>query len=426
MKKKITLILVAFILLVYVGYQIYISNFTGVKTQTVKYSTLSDSIQVESFVIRDEEFIENNSNGVLAYLLDDGEKISNGGLVAEVFKSRDDANAQKEIQNIEKEIYDLNRLTCNSKENLSSPIVLDERIEELIQKMIFDTNVSNYNNLSEDKSNILYLMNERQIVTGKSTDFSSIISELKSKRDSLIDKYNSKLGSILSPASGYFVSKPDGYENVIDFANVLSIMPNDVRSILDAKKNTNINKNIIGKVIKGINWYIVCNVSSDDAFRMYKGKEVSITLPFALSDKIPATVSAINQQDRKSEAAVVLCLDYMNPSLSFLRNETIKININTYEGLLINKKSLHEDKVRNVKYDDNNNEIVEEKIVKGVYVRRGKELIFKQVIPIFSNNNYIICKQYPGDDELFNGETINILDEVVIEGANLYNGKVVG
>ena len=223
MKKKITLILVAFILLVYVGYQIYISNFTGVKTQTVKYSTLSDSIQVESFVIRDEEFIENNSNGVLAYLLDDGEKISNGGLVAEVFKSRDDANAQKEIQNIEKEIYDLNRLTCNSKENLSSPIVLDERIEELIQKMIFDTNVSNYNNLSEEEKDSMMEESLKADYESKKELYNSAVADsndtvdldrsLQDTKDSLkIEEYNKELAKLqpLLDASGKIVSEKEG------------------------------------------------------------------------------------------------------------------------------------------------------------------------------------------------------------------------
>ena len=425
MKKKIIFMIILIFASAYILYQIYVSNFTKVKTQPVTYTSLSDSIQSESFIVRDEVFINNNSNGVMSYLLEDGEKVAKDGTVAEIFNNYDDAKTQKEIKNIDNEINNFKQLSYLSNSYTSDPLATDEQIGSSIQKMIKDINASSYNNIQKSRSDILYLMNEKQIITGKVASFNNKIDELQSQRDTLSKSHGSSIGKVLAPDSGYFVSKLDGFENIVNFDNVLSLSVDNIKSILGSEKKLDSNKNIIGKVIRGINWYIVCNVSSDEAFKLYNGKSVNITLPLVSTEKFPATVAAINQQDKKSEAAVILSLNNMDNRLALTRNETVKIDIDTYNGLLINKNSLHEDILRKTVVDENGNESLEEKKVQGVYILRGKEIVFKQVVPIYSDNNYIVCEQNPSSDKLFNGETITILDEVVTEGTNLYNGKII-
>ena len=56
----------------------------------------------------------------------------------------------------------------------------------------------------------------------------------------------------------------------------------------------------------------------------------------------------------------------------------------------------------------------------------GTEIRFRQIIPLFSTSSYVICKQYPDEsDDLMTDETVQMYDEVVIEGTDLYDGKVV-
>lgn len=425
MKKKIIFVLTLILVLVYVGYQIYVSNFAKVKTHPATYTSLSDSIQTESFAVRDEALINNISDGIMSYLLEDGEKVSKDGVVAEIFSDYDDAKVQKEIKDIDKEIKNLRQLSYISNAYTNDPFAVNKQIETLIQKMVKDVNASNYSDMPENKSNILYLMNEKQIITGKSAGFNSKVAELQNQRDMLYKTHGANIGKVLSPDSGYFVSKLDGYEKLVDFNSALSFFPDDVKYILNCEKRSDLNKNIVGKVIKGINWYIICTVSSDDAFKLYKGKNVNVTLPLVSTEKFNATVSAVNQHDKKSEAAIILTLNNMNNRLALVRNETVKIDIDTYNGLLVSKRSLHEEVLKKTSVDDNGNEILEEKKVQGVYILRGKEIVFKQVVPIYSDNNYVICDQNPSSDKLFNGETISLLDEVVTEGTNLYDGKIV-
>ena len=74
--RKIGATAIAVLLLVYVGYQIYLSQYTGLKTETATYSTVSETIDTTGFIIRDEEIVDTNYNGVLNYTVDDGEKVA--------------------------------------------------------------------------------------------------------------------------------------------------------------------------------------------------------------------------------------------------------------------------------------------------------------------------------------------------------------
>lgn len=62
----------------------------------------------------------------------------------------------------------------------------------------------------------------------------------------------------------------------------------------------------------------------------------------------------------------------------------------------------------------------------GVYVRFGSELTFKEIVPLYSDNSFVICDPDPDDEALFSGDTIQLYDEVVVEGTDLYDGKIIG
>ena len=47
--------------------------------------------------------------------------------------------------------------------------------------------------------------------------------------------------------------------------------------------------NVVGKVVSGLNWYVVCKVSGTDSLQLEIGEKVDgITMPFASTGSIPA------------------------------------------------------------------------------------------------------------------------------------------
>lgn len=421
-RKFFTIILSVFIL-IYIGYQVYNVNKKTISTESAVYSTIKDSINTDAYVIRDEVIIRNNDGNVVNYLIDDGGKVSNNGKIANVYKDSKDIIIKKQIDQIDKEIEQLKNLNKISNASITNPNAINIQVSDCLKQSISDINDNKLQNIDDDKDSILYLINQRSIITGKVENFNDRIADLQSKRDSLMSSYNKEISSVLSPKSGYFVSITDGLEETVNYSEVNSLTPDAVRDALSKKEEQR--SDSIGKIISGVNWYVTCNVSYDESKDIKIGDYLSITFPFSSISDVPCNVIAINPNSEKTEAAIILECDYMNKELSLLRTESISLNLNSYSGILISKKSLHEDTVVKEIIDENGNTSTEEKKVQGVYVLYGSEMVFKQVIPIFANNNYIICKSDPSEEELFNGETIKVYDEIVTEGAGLYNGKIV-
>ena len=55
----------------------------------------------------------------------------------------------------------------------------------------------------------------------------------------------------------------------------------------------------------------------------------------------------------------------------------------------------------------------------------GSQLSFRQIEPLFSTESYVICNTEPDADTVLTDETVKLYDEVVVEGTDLYDGKVV-
>ena len=115
----------------------------------------------------------------------------------------------------------------------------------------------------------------------------------------------------------------------------------------------------------------------------------------------------------------------MNEALADIRQEPIEIGLGTYKGLRVSKKAIHDDYIEKISYDNNGNQSVEKKKVQGVYVLYGSEVQFKEISIIYSGNDYVLCDESPDSDILFNGETVSMYDQIILEGDDLYDGKVI-
>ena len=91
----------------------------------------------------------------------------------------------------------------------------------------------------------------------------------------------------------------------------------------------------------------------------------------------------------------------------------------------ISKAALHDDDVTYTTTDDKGNDTEHTERVQGVYVVYGVELVFKQVAIDYSGDDYIICNPAPKEGTLLNGATVSLYDKVVVEGGDLFNGKII-
>ena len=268
-------------------------------------------------------------------------------------------------------------------------------------------------------------MLRRQIVTGKQGDFTDKIAGLKAERDSLKSSTGAPIGTVKSESAGYFVSKVDGYEGLFDCSALDEVTALDVKN---AKPNQIDESAYIGKIIADTNWYILCPITPDQATSLtHASADVQVRLPSVLDEPIPAKVLHVNNFTNDDSAIAVLQCNYMSDALSYLRRDNVEIIVNEYEGLKIPKSALHDDYVTYTVYDDDGNEVETKKEkVQGVYIEYGTELVFKQIAILYAGDDYVICNEEPESGVLLNGSTISLYDKVVVEGGDLFDGKIIG
>lgn len=416
---------IAFLLLLYVGYQFYRSHYSSVQTETASYFTAAESVQVDGIAIRDEVLLQGAQDGVVDYILSDGDKISKGGTVALIYSDAQQVAARHELERVDREMKQLEALQAPGNTFAASPDSLNEQIHRQISNMLSKTVSGEFSSLETLREAIQTSLNERQIVTDQVDNFGERLKELQQEYDTLSQQVGTALGSITSPASGYFISSTDGFETAVDFSAAAGLNCSRIQQALEADKSA---ETAPGKINRSYEWYFAFTVSTEQAaeFRqLADGGTVSLQFPFVSDLVIPATVTAVNQTDADSPAAVVLRCNYMNSALASIRKQTAQVLVRKYTGIRISKKALHFETVSKTIKDESGDVKTEKREVSGAYVLHGNQISFRQVIPLYSTDNYVICDSNPDNSDLMTSKTIKLHDEVVVEGTDLYDGKVV-
>ena len=428
--RKISSIAVAILLLIYVGYQIYRSQYTGFKTETAMYADLSASIDTTGFIIHNEELVYSRYDGVLNYTLDDGEKTAFGGTVAELYPAEEDAAAHNRMLRIDEELTRLAVLENPTEVASSNPKNIGSQINKTVTGLLSDLKSGAFSSISNDKNDLYLLMGQKQIVTGAedSASYVAHIENLKSERATLETTTSSSTGTVTSPASGYFIHTVDGYENAVDTDDVEQLTVSDVRALEEGEAGSNADSTVIGKVAKEFNWYIACIIDENDLVRLDRTTNVQVEMPFATAETIPAEVVKINRDEASGDAVVILKCSYMNTDLAAARKEPLRIDLQSYAGVLVNEKAIHfaDVTVTDTDTDGNVTEHVEQN-VKGVYIKSGSRVRFVQVFSDATIDGYAVCKLNLSSSEkeqLVTSRTIQLYDEVIVEGTDLYDGKM--
>ncbi len=419
-----------FLLIIYVGYQVYRSNNKGIVTETAMYGTVSDTLQARGFAIRDEKVITNSYSGVLSYRVADGTRVSAGGVIADVYASESDAAAQNKMARLEREIASLQALSKPADFYSANPSTISTQIYTALGDIFSEIRNNNFSEITSLKENFQTALNRKQLITGEESaeDYQLRIEKLEQEKSALSTGAGSAVDSIKAPVAGYFISSTDGFENVVDLSKIEEITPGTVRDLLGRKEGTGLSSSV-GKICSDFNWYLVCVFSDNAIWRFEDVTKVNLDIPFASTETIPATVIAKNRDKATGDTAVVFECSYMDSDIASVRNETVQVNVHTYSGVLVNEKALRFCDVTYTEEDEKGNEV--EKVrenVKGVYVQNGRQLEFVQIFTEKTVNGYAICKTELSNEEraaLVTDSTIRLYDNVVVEGTDLYDGKAV-
>ena len=355
---------------------------------------VSNEYATQGIIIRDEEECPKHPDGYISYIVPDGKKVIPTTVVARQYSDEKsliiDAEVDK-IQQIYQKVTDIEKTQKKVIKNIDS---LNENIITSIKPFMelkFNSSAENINTIKFD---ILDTILTSKMMTGQQVNFD----EIKNELDSYMS-YGTQYNSITADFRGIFSSYVDGYEEKLSPKTLSSITFDNFEELMAIDYPRQ--EESFGKNIKNINWYYVTKVPT------YASKI------FQSVNKICMTVG--NDRDNQIMGRVVNSIDDFDTdtSLIFIKSNEInsevlgnrKININigfqNFSGIRFSSKALR---------------IVDG--VQGVYVKGKSSITFKKVDIIYRGPDFYLTKL-----NYKNNEYLNIFDEVIVKGRNLYDGK---
>ena len=405
---KVLSVLAAIIIVVFFASEIYSLSARTYATQIVNEQTVLDTVDAEMFVIREETVLTVPLSGVTVPLADNAERVSKGSAIAAVFSNEEAAENYVKLQSLQNKLETYQKIDGQLKlSNIDLEKLTDEINSEFKEILDFGYN-NDFKRLSDTKLSFSEKISRKQISLGKEVDCAAKIAHLQNEIVALSSGcVPSQI--ITADASGYYVNKEDGYENILSVDNIDTLTAEQFNEALECKQKDPTSGSI-GKIIDGYNWYIAAVIDSAHASSLKKNKSVNLIFGDSDEDTVSTHLYSVNKIN-DNESLVVFRCTLMNDELISLRKINGKIVINNFTGLKVNRDA--------IRLDDNGNT--------GVYVRRGNIVNFRSINIIYSEDSFVIASK-PGENSDIKLPYTHLkqYDEVIISGKELKDGMVIG
>lgn len=382
-------------------YQIYCYFYVSVATEYATIIECEDTETVTGYFLRDESIIQSTDSKYIDITVNSGEKVSNGGVIANVYSSEDSAKTQSQIRDLQLRIDEIKSVISaasgyNSGSEYKNEIKKDAiSISDSLDR---DDVSAAFTAASDFTSNVI----KSKISKGEITNYTDKLKELESQMSALVSSAAPVASYITAANSGYFVQKADGLENQLSLELGEDITAQTFMSIEEkCSQNTSYTENYIGKLVKGSVWRVCFKTDSEKFENIDIGSVLYIRIPSVTDDKIKCTVTSISNDS--DYTYVVIESNVISGDILSQRSCQIDVVIDTYRGLRVDKNALR-------KIEDN----------EGVYIRSNGILKFRKVNILYIGSTYAVVEY-----DVIDTSGLQAYDEVVVKGSNLYDGKVV-
>ena len=410
-KKKSINILYALLAVLVVGvsiYEIFRINYSPVETEVALETTVNNAVTAEGFVVRDESYIRADAAGTLVPLVTDGHRVASGDAVAVVFGSEVSARNYSELQQVEADIAYFESLQNKIGASSADVDVLEEQIYSAAESYVLAMRSGNLDEYGSYEDTVCEAITSRQLSTGTVIDPTEKLAALRAR----LAQLQSAAGgytTVTADNPGYYISHVDGYENVIAYDDVLTATGDQLAAVLSADPVPESElQNCMGKLVDAFNWYLVCVLDAQTAAGVASGDRLTVDFPLTSAESVQATVMSVLPTG-DGRTVLVLQSNLMNQQYAGLRKEQVQIVLDSYTGFRVNNRAIRE-------VDG----------VQGVYVVSGNLVEFKKVEIAYSDSEYSVCVTPTDDNGNPQSGYVELYDEIIVEGTDLYDGKILG
>lgn len=382
---------------VYIIVQCFVIFRRSYKTETAIKYTLAESITLDGVVAFDS--VDVAGSGDLGYLVQDGERVTNGTVVAEVYSDDSQGLQRERLDRLERTITLLTKSQNSTGSDLS---VLTNQTKQTLYNLLDKINTAQYSGITDAEDTFLLAQNRLQVSTGQTAGFADTIAALQVEYDSIKAQLDA-LQTITATTNGYFSSTAASPAIAADRQALDDADPATLQKML-ADGFPAAATDRAGQITTGFSWkfYAVCDL--DTAARFDNISSVKISVPGKQNTPLSATVEEVTLDKDNGIAKIVLQCQTINAEVLSFGQETAQIDLKTYEGIRIDKEALH---------------IVDGQ--RGVYVKYGNLQRFLKITTLYENDSYILI---PENGKIGTDNEVRLYDEIIVQGTNLQDGKL--
>lgn len=380
---------------VYIVLQLYAILGRTYQTETAISASMEDTVPLSGIAMFDA--VPVSGGGSLGYLVEDGERVTEGTVLAEIYTDPAQSTQREELDRLDR-IIDL--LTKSENSVGSDLALLTAQTRTALLNLLDQLDTASYTGMSDAIDEFLLAQNRLQISTGQSSGFAATLADLQTQRDAAAAALEG-LQTITADRNGYFISTAAALP--LDLSE--DTLKSDTAAALSERLQQEIpttGADLAGRIVTGFSWrfYGVCDL--DTAARFDGVTSVKIRVPGKQDEALDATVTEVAADETAGLAKITLECRTINADVLRLGREDAEIVLNTYEGIRVSKRAMH---------------IVDGE--RGVYVKYGSLQRFRRIVVLFEDENYLLLDPEAEDNE------VRLYDEIIVEGPNLQDGGLV-
>lgn len=380
---------------VYIVLQLYAILGRTYQTETAISASMEDTVPLSGIAMFDA--VPVSGGGSLGYLVEDGERVTEGTVLAEIYTDPAQSTQREELDRLDR-IIDL--LTKSENSVGSDLALLTAQTRTALLNLLDQLDTASYTGMSDAIDEFLLAQNRLQISTGQSSGFAATLADLQTQRDAAAAALEG-LQTITADRNGYFISTAAALP--LDLTE--DTLKSDTAAALSERLQQEIpttGADLAGRIVTGFSWrfYGVCDL--DTAARFDGVTSVKIRVPGKQDEALDATVTEVAADETAGLAKITLECRTINADVLRLGREDAEIVLNTYEGIRVSKRAMH---------------IVDGE--RGVYVKYGSLQRFRRIVVLFEDENYLLLDPEAEDNE------VRLYDEIIVEGPNLQDGGLV-
>lgn len=380
---------------VYIVLQLYTILGRTYQTETAISASMEDTVPLSGIAMFDAVPVA--GGGSLGYLVEDGERVTEGTVLAEIYTDPAQSTQREELDRLDR-IIDL--LTKSENSVGSDLALLTAQTRTALLNLLDQLDTASYTGMSDAIDEFLLAQNRLQISTGQSSGFTATLADLQTQRDAAAAALEG-LQTITADRNGYFISTAAALP--LDLSE--DTLKSDTAAALSERLQQEIpttGSDLAGRIVTGFSWrfYGVCDL--DTAARFDGVTSVKIRVPGKQDEALDATVTELAADETAGLAKITLECRTINADVLRLGREDAEIVLNTYEGIRVSKRAMH---------------IVDGE--RGVYVKYGSLQRFRRIVVLFEDENYLLLDPEAEDNE------VRLYDEIIVEGPNLQDGGLV-